>query len=98
MPDFKVIKTKPNHYQVEGELTFFTLGKKCLQPFDFLDSGQLIVLDLKAVTSADSAGLALVIELVKQGKRHQTTLQFNHIPLQLITLAGLSGLNLEQDL
>ena len=79
------------HYAVEGELTFASIDKRTLNAFGFIKTGKHITLDLSAVTSTDSAGLALMIEWIKYARHHRTQLVFKNIPEQLRNLARLSG-------
>lgn len=89
MPAFDVIKRNSENYSVVGELSFFTINN---ESFELLISAEEIYIDLAKVTTADSAGLALLIEWIKQSKRYNTKLVFKNIPKQLLTLAKLSGL------
>ena len=96
MSAFSLIKQSDESYFVEGDLTFFTLNKKTIKSFDFLNVTKKICIDLEKVTSADSAGLALIIEWIKHSKLHSTKLTFKNIPQQLLTLAKLSDLDLQE--
>ena len=96
MPVFRLIKLSDTSYFVEGDLTFFSLNKKTIKSFDFLNITKKICIDLEKVTSADSAGLALMIEWIKQSKLHSTNLTFKNIPQQLLTLARLSDFDLQE--
>ena len=96
MSSFTVSQQTTGNYLVEGELTFFSLNKKTISSFDFLTSAKDICIDLASVTSADSAGLALLIEWIKQCKITGSTLTFKNIPQQLLTLAKLSGFEIDQ--
>lgn len=96
MSAFSLIKQSDDCYFVEGELTFFTLNKKTIKSFDFLNATKKICIDLEKVTVADSAGLALMIEWIKHSKLYNTKLTFKNIPQQLLTLAKLSDLDLQE--
>ncbi len=91
MQSFAIIEQKNGLYNIEGNLTFSSLSSSNSQSYHFLKSTKKIVLDLKKVTSADSAGLAFMIELIKQSKLYKTEVIFKNIPQQLLTLAKLSG-------
>ncbi|HEY0720371.1 MAG TPA: STAS domain-containing protein [Gammaproteobacteria bacterium] len=80
--------------QVSGELTFATVtalnGKAAAlfaQP-----SGELVI-DLAGVSRADSAGLALLIEWLRQAGHQGATLRFSHMPAQLHSIAAASYLD-----
>ncbi|MCX7088691.1 MAG: STAS domain-containing protein [Methylococcales bacterium] len=78
-------------FSLKGELTFATITQDTLKAIDCSHEGQSIRLDLKEITASDSAGLALMIEWLKISKKNNSTLSFINIPLQLKTLAKMSG-------
>lgn len=80
-------------FAVAGDLTFAGIDKATLKSFAFLKSASPVILDLSRVTSTDSAGLALIIEWLKDARKHQKELTFKNTPEQLLTLAKLSGLD-----
>lgn len=94
MPIYNLIKQSNENYSAEGDLTFFTLNKKTIHSFDFLKSNPKICINLNNINSADSAGLALIIEWIKYSILYDTKLSFKNIPQQLLTLAKLSSFNL----
>ncbi|NOR70700.1 MAG: STAS domain-containing protein [Methylomarinum sp.] len=98
MPSFNINKKNDEHFFIEGDLTFFTLNKNTMKLFGFFKSGKKINIDLGGVNSADSAGLALIVELIKQSKLYGTQLVLKNIPQQLLTLANLSGLDIEKEI
>jgi phospholipid transport system transporter-binding protein len=77
---------------IEGDLTFASIDKKTVKlcPVTHTPS-KSITLDLSAVSSTDSAGLALMIEWLKQCRHQRVQLHFKNIPSQLRHLAQLSG-------
>ncbi len=96
MSIFRLIPQNNANFLIEGDLTFSSLNKKTIPSFDFLKGPDEICLDLNKVTVADSAGLALLLEWIKQSKKYDTKLMFKNIPQQLLTLATLSGLDLNE--
>ena len=50
-------------------------------------------IDLTGVTSADSAGLALLIEWIRLGKKQNCNIRFLNLPAQLLPLARLFGVD-----
>ena len=50
-------------------------------------------INLTGVTSADSAGLALLIEWIRLGKKHNCNIRFLNLPAQLLPLAKLFGVD-----
>lgn len=88
----ELIEQTNGNFLVKGDLTFFNLNKKTIPSMEFLNSAKIINIDLIKVNSADSAGLALMIEWIKHSKLYETKLSFKNIPHQLITLVKLCGL------
>ena len=98
MPSFNINKQNDENYFIEGDLTFFTLNKNTMKLFGFLKSEKKINIDLGGINSADSAGLALIVEWIKQSKLYGTQLVLKNIPQQLLTLANLSGLDIKKEI
>jgi len=96
MSTFTISKQLDNHYHIDGDLTFSSINKKTMPSFDFLKQSNEIQIDLRKVVSTDSAGLALLLEWIKHSKLYNTKLVFMNIPHQLLTLATLSGLDLNE--
>lgn len=93
MSSLKIVNESPDHYVVHGDLTFSAMDKKTLSSFAFLNARKQITLDLGMVDNADSAGLALLLEWIKQARSKRVQLRFMNIPGQLVNLAKLSGLD-----
>lgn len=91
MSIFTLTKQGRGHYFIKGSLTFHTIKKQHPQSFEFLQSTDEICIDLLKVDSADSAGLALIIEWIKFSQQGNTKLTFKNIPQQLLILSQLGG-------
>jgi phospholipid transport system transporter-binding protein len=78
-----------------GDLSFATINKKTVQLIDFKQVNHEVIIDLAQVQHSDSAGLALIIEWLKIAKTMNKVCRFRHIPPQLVTLANLSGFDIE---
>ncbi|WP_031433951.1 STAS domain-containing protein [Methylomarinum vadi] len=91
MSQLSIIEQRPGYFLIEGPLTFASIDKKTVKSFNFLNSAEQICIDLGHVETTDSAGLALMIEWIKQSRQYNTRLSFKNIPPQLLTLAKLSG-------
>lgn len=94
MNSLKIVPEGSGRFIVDGNLTFSSLDKKIINNFAFLTTGKHIVMDLGGVGSTDSAGLALLIEWIKNARHKRVHLQFRNIPEQIFNLANLSGLDL----
>lgn len=91
MAKLHLAEQSPGYFTVEGDLTFATIDKQTLQSFKFLKGIDTICVDLAKVKTTDSAGLALMIEWIKQARMIRAHLTFKNIPDQLMALAKLSG-------
>ena len=76
---------------VKGPVTFATAGH-------LLDAGQAVfsrqadvTINLHEVTSVDSAGLALLLEWLRQARANGRAVRFLGIPEKLLAIARLSG-------
>jgi phospholipid transport system transporter-binding protein len=79
---------------VSGELTFATvmgLHGKAVPLFE-KQAGDFVI-DLAAVSRADSAGLALLIEWLRWAQRRGVTIAFRAMPGQLRAIAAASDLD-----
>lgn len=91
MPKLNLIEQSPGYYTVEGSLTFASIDKQTPKSFKFLKGIDSICIDLSQVKSTDSAGLALMIEWIRQSHASRVRLSFKNIPAQILALAKLSG-------
>jgi len=71
-------------WQLHGELSFATVAA-IFSEYRQLSAQAPRIIDLQAVTHTDSAGIALLIELLKQ----HSALSFRHIPHQLLRIASV---------
>ena len=81
-----------DRYTIKGELTMATvpgLFEKEAPSF----SGGMLTIDMSAVEHTDSAGLALLLEWVKQGTQQNTQVVLAHVPPQLQSMINVSGLD-----
>lgn len=78
---------------LSGELTFDTVPAVWRDLAAWLNGGSgEIAVDLARVTHADSAGLALLIELQRVARRKQRELRLVGVPEQLAGLMRINGL------
>lgn len=94
MSALAIIKLGAGSFSVEGDMTFAAISAQLATLFTFLTPSKQITIDLAHVSSADSAGLALLIEWKKIARTHKSQLVLKNIPEQLLMLAGLSGFDL----
>lgn len=76
-------------WRIEGDLSFATVPALLA---DIEQRGVLpLEIDLSNVTRSDSAGLALLVELVGRAWQQDRTLCLRNFPAQLASLAEISG-------
>lgn len=74
-------------WQLTGELTWTTVPSLLA---DLAQQTQLPqIVDLGGVTHSDSAGVALLMELIKRTRSRPIT--FRHIPAQMLSIATVCG-------
>lgn len=89
-PSVQLQVISPELWQLNGELSFQTvtallneITKNC--PFPK-------TINLEQVSRADSAGLALLVEILRLARQQQQTVHFSNPPLQLKQIAQAVGL------
>jgi phospholipid transport system transporter-binding protein len=79
------------HFAVVGEIGFDTVrGLLASGATRLAGADAQFEVDLSGVTKGDSAGLALLIEWLKQAARSGKTVRFTRVPGQLRALAQIS--------
>ena len=79
---------------VEGELNFTTvpaLWRQAQTRLNFTER-RTLALDLGAVTRADSAGVALLVDWLGQARKGGCELRFVNVPAQMRSIIEVSGL------
>ena len=87
-------KREAGVYAVEGELNMQTVPAVSIELRNLLPKteGETFTLDLTSVTRSDSAGVALLVEVMQLAKAAKLTLLFSNLPQQMKDIAGISGL------
>lgn len=89
-----VTRTGAHRFSLQGELSFNTAPAVLQAAQAALRHEQGgVEIDLAAIRRADSAGLALLIELLRFAKQRRLAVQFTHMPPQLESLAAVSGVD-----
>lgn len=78
---------------ISGDLTFDTVNGLRHRSDEFLRDGSPVTLDLDGVTRADSAGLALMVEWLKQAQARDVPLRVVNMPDQMLAIARMSKLD-----
>ncbi len=91
MSETRVTDEGGGRFAVTGPLTFDTVHTLLALPA--ADGTAPITIDLTGVPRADSAGLALMLEWLRQARQKNRGLTFTHIPARLQDLIDVSGLS-----
>lgn len=78
---------------VTGAVTFATAGGLLQSGRGLFAGQQKLVVDLAGVTRVDSAGLALLLEWLRQARSEGRTVTFTGLPEKLLAIARLSGVD-----
>ena len=76
-----------------GELTRHTVGQFSKQTFTQLFVPDVMTLDFAQVDKVDTAGLAWLLLLIEQAKKHACRVNFINLPSGLLKLAKLSAVD-----
>ena len=82
----------PLTYAPQGALTMFTSTAALAEGRRMVLTGPLLV-DLAAVTAADSAALALILDWVRTARGAGQTITLSNLPDGLVSLAVLYGVD-----
>ena len=81
------------HFRLSGDLGF-EAAADILQRGRAVFAGHAVVqVDLAGVSDADSAGLAVLLQWVREARREDRVLCFAHLPKRLADLARISGVS-----
>src|SRR3954471_551969 len=88
----EIDETSPGRVVVKGDLTFATArDARQLGVAAFGRSGaERFEVDCGAVTRADSAGLAVLLDWLSGGRRHSRAVSLQNLPASLIAIARIS--------
>jgi len=79
-----------NQFAISGILGFDSVTTLMEQSRGLFASANNVNVDLSAVTHADSAGLALLLEWLRYGKLNNKPVRYQNLPAQLQSLAAIS--------
>jgi phospholipid transport system transporter-binding protein len=87
-----ISESGPGRIVVNGELTFASARDARQLGLLVLDSSRAerIVIDCSAVTRADSAGLAVLLDWLAWGRRKSRVVSLTNLPESLVAIARIS--------
>ncbi|WNC72938.1 STAS domain-containing protein [Thalassotalea psychrophila] len=74
-----------------GHLTRQSIAGKQERVFAKLTKNKLQEIDLSQVSKFDTAGLAWLLALIEYANKQQTEITYSQVPMELVKLAKLSG-------
>lgn len=83
----------PGRLQLSGRIDMDSAAAQLAQLTRQLNGAKAHELDLSGVTGADSAALALLLELLRHSRQHGNALHVGTLPPTLASLARLYGLD-----
>lgn len=93
MNDPELTQVQEGEYTLSGELTFQSVPQVWRTGNRLFDGANKVSINLAAVSRADSAGLALLVDWTRWAQHHDATIQFVDIPAQMLAIARVSGLD-----
>lgn len=78
---------------LSGELDAETVPRRLRESEDWFEHGEETVIDLSDVTRVDSAGVALLLEWVRDAHAAQASLSFVNAPAQMRAIIDFCALN-----
>jgi phospholipid transport system transporter-binding protein len=79
-------------YALRGALRFQTVPALWRETQGRLGAAPTLTVDLEGVAEVDSAGLALMVEWLREARKAGRTLRFENVPEQLLAIARVSRL------
>ena len=93
MAEATLVDNGPGNWLLQGELGFRTVSAALLQAGARLQGEARIEVDLRDVSRADSAGLALLVEWLREAENAGNEIVFINVPDQLRSIARVCGLD-----
>lgn len=87
-----VVTIAENKFALQGPLTFDTVPDVLGESRSWLKKDAEVTIDLKQVSKADSAGLALLIEWLRLARLSNCKVHFINFPPQFKSLIDVTGL------
>jgi len=85
------VAVSPGVYRLEAALTFASVASLHAGGLELIDSASdSLTFDLAAVSTVDSAGLALLIDWLAEAQSKSRALKYADVPTALLSLARLS--------
>jgi len=88
-----LVEQSPGRWLLQGELGFNTVSGVLQHAGVKLRQYEQLQVDLEGVTRVDSAGLALLVEWLRESEHAGNDIVFVNVPAQLLSIARVCGLD-----
>lgn len=86
------LRIQENVFFLEGVLDFDTVLNLLPAVKKAIKSVNALEIDLSAVTYTNSAGVALLLDILRKAQKHQALVTFRNIPKDMLEIIHISGL------
>ena len=93
MADAQLVENNDGSWLLQGELGFSSVSAVLEHAGVNMLAKKQLTVDLKDVTRADSAGLALLVEWLRESELAGNSIEFVNVPAQLLSIARVCGLD-----
>lgn len=90
---FGIYSQDPGCYRLEGDLSFASASLALKKTVGFFVGPATVVFDLAGIAKADSAGLALLLEWLRESNQAGVELHYVNLPRQLLAMAHVAGVD-----
>lgn len=93
MTEARLEAVSPGHYRLIGELDFDSVPALARRGGELFREPGDVQVSLAGVARVDSAGLALLVDWLREASRRGCRIGFSQVPEQLLALARVSGVD-----
>ncbi|MCG6898565.1 MAG: STAS domain-containing protein [Gammaproteobacteria bacterium] len=93
MAEARLIDKGAGNWLLQGELGFESVAGVMRLAGAMIPGQARVEVDLRDVTRADSAGLALLVEWLRESEQTGNEIVFTNVPDQLLSIARVCGLD-----
>jgi phospholipid transport system transporter-binding protein len=90
--DAQLVENVDGSWLLQGELGYLSVPAVLQHAGVDMLGKEKVTVDLKGVTRADSAGLALLVEWLRESENAGNSIEFVNVPAQLLSIARVCGL------
>lgn len=84
-------QVEAGRFKMTGTLDFETVPVILQKSLELFTACESLEIDFSAITRSNSAGLALLIEWMRNARANKQPIAFHHLPVQMQEIARLCG-------